>query len=160
MTNISNLPNFYIIHSLSLQNPAEVYLSENCALLGYYAASSGNSLQMLWDKLLGPTSRFKNPKRNPGPTKEPTNKQTKQLTEGRDLRKNASRRLSAYLTIPALTAFLGSITDNLNCNCNCAYANDFPVVVEDLEVDKLRTIPQGAIDLMRGHKLFGIQLGV
>jgi hypothetical protein len=68
MTNISSLPNFYIIHSLSLQNPAEVYLSENCALLGYYAASSGNSLQMLWDK-----TWFKNSKRNPGPTKEPTN---------------------------------------------------------------------------------------
>jgi hypothetical protein len=32
---------------------------ENCALLGYYAASSGNFLQTLWDNLLVPSSRFK-----------------------------------------------------------------------------------------------------
>jgi hypothetical protein len=158
MTNISSLPIFYIIHSFFLKNPAEVSLSENWVLLGYYAASSGSSLQNLWDKLLGPTSKFKNPKRNPGPTNEPTNQPTKDLTEGRDLRKSTSQRLSASLAIPALTASLGSVTDTLNCSCDCAYANEFPTAVEDLDVDKLRTIAQGAIDLMRGHKLFGSQV--
>jgi len=27
-------------------------VDENCGLLGYYAASSGNSLPMFWDSLL------------------------------------------------------------------------------------------------------------
>ena len=106
-----------------------------------------------WAQLQG--SRIQKQIRN-----QPKNQPTKQLTEGRDLHKSASRRLSTSLTIPALTTSLGSITDTLNCNCNCAYVNEFPVAVEDLEVDKLRTIPQGAIDLMRGYKLFGSQLGV
>lgn len=83
------------------------------------------------------------------------NQPTKQPAEGTDLRKNASRRPSACLAFPALTPSLGSITDILNCNCGCAYANEFPVAVEDLDVDKLRTIAQGAVDLMRGYKIFG-----
>jgi hypothetical protein len=32
---------------------------ESCALLGYYAASSGNFLLTFWDSLLVPSSRFK-----------------------------------------------------------------------------------------------------
>jgi hypothetical protein len=31
--------------------------TENCALLGYYAACSGNSLPMFWDNLSVPPSR-------------------------------------------------------------------------------------------------------
>jgi len=35
---------------------------ENCVILGYYAASSGNFLLTLWDNLSVPSSGFKNPK--------------------------------------------------------------------------------------------------
>jgi len=35
---------------------------ENCALVGYYAASDGNSLPTLRDNLSVPSSRVKNPK--------------------------------------------------------------------------------------------------
>jgi len=38
---------------------------KNCALLGYYAASSGNFLPMLWENLSVPSSRINNPKRKP-----------------------------------------------------------------------------------------------
>jgi len=38
---------------------------EICCLLGFYAASSGNSLPAFRDNLLVPSSRIKNPKRNP-----------------------------------------------------------------------------------------------
>jgi hypothetical protein len=54
----------------------------------------------------------------------PTNQPTKELTEGGDLRESASRRPSVCLAIPALTASLGSVTDNYNVDCS--YANDFP----------------------------------
>jgi len=37
-------------------------ISENCALLGYYAASSGNFILTFWDNLPVPSSGFKNPK--------------------------------------------------------------------------------------------------
>jgi len=37
-------------------------LEEKCALLGYYAASSGNSLPTFWDNLSVPSSRDKNPR--------------------------------------------------------------------------------------------------
>jgi hypothetical protein len=47
--------NLHICYSLtSVQN--------NCIFLGYYAASSDNSLPMLWDKLSVPSLRVKNPK--------------------------------------------------------------------------------------------------
>jgi len=36
--------------------------SENCALPGYYTASSGNFLPMVQDNLSVPSSRVKNPK--------------------------------------------------------------------------------------------------
>jgi hypothetical protein len=84
-------------------------------------------------------------------TNQRTNQKTKELTEGGDLHKSASRRPSACLVIPALTASLGSIPDTLNCNCDCSYANEFPLAVEDLDVDKLRTSAQEAIGLMRGR---------
>jgi hypothetical protein len=35
---------------------------ENCALVGYYAASSGNSLPTFRDNVSVPSSKFKNPK--------------------------------------------------------------------------------------------------
>jgi len=35
---------------------------ENCTLLGYLAASSGNFLPKFWDNLSVPTSGVKNPK--------------------------------------------------------------------------------------------------
>jgi hypothetical protein len=37
-------------------------IDENCALLGYYAASGGNSLQTFQYSLLVPSSRIKNPR--------------------------------------------------------------------------------------------------
>ena len=37
---------------------------KNCALLCYYAVSSGNSLLTFWDNISVPSSRVKNPKRN------------------------------------------------------------------------------------------------
>jgi len=36
-------------------------VAENCALLGYYAASSDNFLPMFWYNLSMPSSGFKNP---------------------------------------------------------------------------------------------------
>jgi len=42
---------------------------------------------------------------------------------------------------------LGSVTGALNCNWDYAYANEFPAVVEDLDVDKPRAIFQEAIGL-------------
>jgi hypothetical protein len=36
-------------------------VDENCALLDYYAAGSGNFLPTFWDNLLVPSSRFMNP---------------------------------------------------------------------------------------------------
>jgi len=41
------------------------YSSTNCALLGYYAASSGNFLPTFRDDLSVPSPRFKNPKVKP-----------------------------------------------------------------------------------------------
>jgi len=38
---------------------------ENCALLGYHATSSGNSLLTFWDNLLVPSWGVENPKENP-----------------------------------------------------------------------------------------------
>jgi len=46
-----------------------------------------------------------------------------------------------------LAASLGSVTDTLHFNYDCAYANEFSVAVEDLDVGKLRTTVQGAIGL-------------
>jgi hypothetical protein len=37
--------------------------AENCALLDYYTASSGNFSQTFWDNLLVPFSRVMKPKR-------------------------------------------------------------------------------------------------
>jgi len=48
------------------------------------------------------------------------------------------------------TASLGSVRDTLTCNWVCAYVNEFPVAVEDLDLNKLRTIAQEAIGLYEG----------
>jgi hypothetical protein len=48
------------------------------------------------------------------------------------------------------TASLGSVTEPLNCKWDCAYVNEFPIAVEDLDPDKLRTIAQEAIGLYEG----------
>jgi len=40
-----------------------------------------------------------------------------------------------------------SVTDILNYNLNYAYTNEFPIAVEDLDVDKPRTIAQEVIGL-------------
>jgi hypothetical protein len=45
---------------------------------------------------------------------QPNNQPLKEPTEGGDWCKRASRRPSVCLAIPALTAWLGSITDTLN----------------------------------------------
>jgi homospermidine synthase len=42
-----------VISSFSLK------VDEKCAILGYYAVSSGNSLPNFWDNLSGPSSRVK-----------------------------------------------------------------------------------------------------
>jgi hypothetical protein len=39
-------------------------VDENCTLLGYYKASSGNFLPVFWDSLLVPSSGVKNPKQD------------------------------------------------------------------------------------------------
>ena len=49
--------NIFILYSLVL------FIFESCALLGHYAASSGNSLQTFRDNLSVPTSRVKNRKK-------------------------------------------------------------------------------------------------
>ena len=51
---------FYAVEKILL-------ISENCALLGYYAVSSGNFLPMFWDNLSVPSSGFKNPKESQYP---------------------------------------------------------------------------------------------
>jgi hypothetical protein len=61
---------------------------------------------------------------------QPTNQPTKEVTEGEDLRENASRRSSVCIAIPALTASLDSVTDTLNYNRDCAYANNFPSLLK------------------------------
>jgi len=55
MTNLGTVP------SMILGFCAEV--DENWALMGYHAATSGNSLPTFWDNLSVPSSRVKNPKR-------------------------------------------------------------------------------------------------
>ena len=52
---------------------------------------------------------------------------------------------SVCIAIAVLAASLGSLTDTFNCNWDSAYANEFPVAVEDLDVYKPRTTVQGAI---------------
>ena len=44
-------------------------------------------------------------------------------------------------------ASLGSVTDTLKYSSYCVYSNEFPFVVKDLDVDKLRTIAQEAVGL-------------
>jgi len=51
------------------------------------------------------------------------NQPTKELTEGGNLCESVSQRPSVCLAIPA---WLGSVTDTLNCNWDGTYANDFP----------------------------------
>jgi hypothetical protein len=46
-----------------------------------------------------------------------------------------------------ITALLGSVTDTLNCYWDCTYTNNSPVMAENLDVNKLRTIAQEAIGL-------------
>jgi len=50
-----------------------------------------------------------------------------------------------------VTGSLDLVTDALNYNYGCAYANEFPVAVEDCDVSKRRTIALEAIGLMMGH---------
>ena len=42
------------------------------------------------------------------------------------------------------SASLCSVTDTLNYNWDYAYVNEFPVAVEDLDVDELRTTARDA----------------
>jgi hypothetical protein len=48
---------WYSSRNLPVENNVQVTREENCALLGYYAASSGNSLPIFGDKLSVPSSR-------------------------------------------------------------------------------------------------------
>jgi len=45
---------------------------------------------------------------------------------------------------------MGPVTDTLNCIWDCTYNNEFPVAVEELDVDKLMTIVQEVIGLYEG----------
>jgi len=45
------------VTELNFQNGLNEYSLENCAFLGYYAASSGKSLQTFWNNLWVPSSR-------------------------------------------------------------------------------------------------------
>ena len=42
---------------------------------------------------------------------------------------------------------MGPVTDTLNYIWDCTYNIDFPVTIEELDMDKLRTIVQEAIGL-------------
>jgi hypothetical protein len=42
---------------------------------------------------------------------------------------------------------LGSVSDTLNYNWDCTYTNEFPIMCEELNVDKMRIIVQEAIGL-------------
>jgi hypothetical protein len=55
------------------------------------------------------------------------------------------------------TASLDTVTDTLNKNWYCAYANEFPVAVEDLDVEKLRTTAQEAMGLYGGVARGGME---
>ena len=66
------------------------------------------------------------------------------------MRKSTSGRPSVCLAIPAFAVSLGSVTDTLNCNLGCVFANEFAIAVEDLDVDKLRTIAQEAAGFYEG----------
>jgi hypothetical protein len=54
----------YVSALKQLKTVVHIYIykreRENCTLLGYYAASSGNFSAMFWDNLSVPTSAFKN----------------------------------------------------------------------------------------------------
>ena len=52
----------------SVINDLEKRRDENCAVLGYYAASSGNSLPAFRDNLSVPPAKVKNSKRKPNTT--------------------------------------------------------------------------------------------
>jgi hypothetical protein len=56
---LKHIPKTRIVFCVILVFRREV--AENCALLGYYAASSGNFLSTFRDNLSFPTSGFKNP---------------------------------------------------------------------------------------------------
>ena len=43
----------------SFENHDNSIEDENCCLLGYYTASSGNSVPTFWDNILVPSSRVK-----------------------------------------------------------------------------------------------------
>ena len=57
--NISDMENCCVCGKIHINN---FNYEENCALLGYYTLSSGNSLPTFRDNLSVPSSGFKNPK--------------------------------------------------------------------------------------------------
>jgi hypothetical protein len=70
---------------------------------------------------------------------------TIELTEGRDF--HESSHPLVCLAIPASYYISWLVTDTLNYNWDCTSTNVFPIMVEDLDVDKIRTIIQEAIGL-------------
>jgi len=113
-----------------------------------YAVQTGIYLQTFRRKKSVPFSRVKQFKKNSGD--QPTNQQIKELTDGSDLRECSSRHPSVCFAVLTLTAFMGSVTDISNYNRDCAYANEFPVAAEDLEVGKLESTAQEAEGRMTG----------
>jgi hypothetical protein len=85
------------------------------------------------------------------PKKQPTNQPTKELNEGTGTCvKEHDDVLRSVWSFLQFTTSLGSGTDASNYNWDCAKANEFPVTVEDLEVDNVRTIFQEAVALYIG----------
>jgi len=75
------------------------------------------------------------------------NQPTKEVTEGCQLahaQMDVARSVEPFLLF---IASLDSVTDISHYNWYCAYTNEFPVAVEDLDMDKLRTIAQEAVYL-------------
>jgi hypothetical protein len=86
---------------------------KNCALLGYYAASSGNFLPTFRDNLSVLSSRVKNSKKRDGQAKPNRVKELHKGGEFREARVDVSWSVWSYLS---LVASLGSVTDTLYYN--------------------------------------------
>jgi hypothetical protein len=92
---------------------------KNCAVLGYYIASSGNFLPTFRDNLSVPSSRVKNPKRK---TAEPS--QGKEPNKGEELNEaQIDVPWSIWPYLP-LIASLGSVRVTFHYTGDLAYAND------------------------------------
>jgi hypothetical protein len=64
---------------------------------------------------------------------------------------SASRRPSVCSATPSFLQYRwAQVTDPFNYNLDCAYANEFPVAVEDFGVLKVSTIALEAVGIYEG----------